>query len=68
MATLTDPDRESFKLAMLLYDTRYRSMTIQVVAMISFVSIVFWLISNTITNLNNLGKPVEFEIITYMSL
>ena len=60
MATLTDPDRESFKLSMLLYDTRYRSMTIQVIAMIGFVSIVFWLISNTITNLNNLGKPVEF--------
>ena len=60
MATLTDSDRESFKLSMLLYDTRYRSMTIQVIAMIGFVSIVFWLISNTITNLNNLGKPVEF--------
>jgi len=60
MATLTDPDKESFKLSMLLYDTRYRSMTIQVIAMIGFVSIVFWLISNTITNLNNLGKPVEF--------
>ena len=60
MATLTDPDRESFKLSMLLYDTRYRSMTIQVIAMIGFLSIVFWLISNTITNLNNLGKPVEF--------
>ena len=60
MATLTDPDKVSFKLSMLLYDTRYRSMTIQVIALIGFVSIVFWLISNTITNLNNLGKPVEF--------
>jgi general L-amino acid transport system permease protein len=60
MATLTDPDKGSFKLSMLLYDTRYRSMTIQVIALIGFVSIVFWLISNTITNLNNLGKPVEF--------
>ena len=60
MATLTDPDKESFKLSILLYDTRYRSMTIQVIALIGFVSIVFWLISNTITNLNNLGKPVEF--------
>ncbi|XAT59924.1 ABC transporter permease subunit [Rhodobacteraceae bacterium Araon29] len=60
MATLTDPEKVSFKLSMLLYDTRYRSMTIQVIAMIGFVSIVFWLISNTITNLNNLGQPVEF--------
>ena len=60
MATLTDPDKGSFKLSMLLYDTRYRSMTIQVIALIGFVRIVFWLISNTITNLNNLGKPVEF--------
>ena len=63
MATLTDPDKASFKPSMLLYDTRYRSMTIQVIAMIGFVSIVFWLISNTITNLNTLGKPVEFDFL-----
>ncbi len=60
MTTLTDPPKESFRLSMLIYDTRYRSMTIQVVAMFGFMLLAAWLINNTITNLNALGKPVEF--------
>jgi len=49
---------------MLIYDTRYRSMTIQVVAMIGFMLLAAWLINNTIANLNTLGKPVEFGFFT----
>ncbi|MDF0596341.1 amino acid ABC transporter permease [Psychromarinibacter halotolerans] len=64
MTTLTDPPRESFRLSMLIYDTRYRSMTIQVVAMIGFMLLAAWLINNTIANLNTLGKPVEFGFFT----
>ena len=30
MTTTTEPPKESFRLSMLIYDTRYRSMTIQV--------------------------------------
>ncbi|WP_425052887.1 amino acid ABC transporter permease [Psychromarinibacter sp. S121] len=60
MTTLTDPPRESFRLSMLIYDTRYRSLTIQVVAMIGFMLLAAWLINNTLANLNTLGKPIEF--------
>ena len=60
MATLTDPPREGFKLSMLIYDTRYRSMTIQVVALMGFMLLAAWIISNTAQNLADLGKPIEF--------
>lgn len=60
MTTLTDPPRESFRLSMLIYDTRYRSITIQVVAMIGFLALVAWLISNTANNLADLGKEPSF--------
>lgn len=60
MATMTDPPRESFRLSMLIYDTRYRSLTIQVVALFAFMLLVAWIISNTVQNLASLGKEVEF--------
>ncbi|WP_370212856.1 amino acid ABC transporter permease [Roseovarius sp.] len=60
MTAMTDPARESFRLSMLIYDTRYRSFTIQAVALLGFMLFGAWLISNTITNLQNLGKPVQF--------
>ena len=64
MTTLTDPAKESFKLSMLIYDTRYRSMTIQIFVLITFIIFVFWLVNNTIDNLTDLGKPVEFRFLT----
>ncbi|MCL6283592.1 ABC transporter permease subunit [Ruegeria sp. 2012CJ41-6] len=60
MTTLTDPPKEHFRLSMLLYDTRYRSATIQVIALMGFMLLAAWLLSNTIQNLEALGKPVEF--------
>ncbi len=60
MASITDVPHDTFRLGMLLYDTRYRSMTIQVIAVIAFVSLLAWLTSNTIQNLHELGKPFTF--------
>ncbi len=60
MSSFTDVPRDTFRLGMLIYDTRYRSMTIQVVAVIGFVSLLAWLTSNTIQNLHELGKPFTF--------
>ncbi len=60
MTALTDPPKESFRLSMLIYDTRYRSMTIQVVALMGFMLLFAWIISNTLQNLSALGKPVDF--------
>lgn len=60
MSTLSDPPSEGFKLSQLIYDTRYRSMTIQIIALILFVTAAFWLINNALTNLAALGKPLGF--------
>ncbi len=64
MTTLTDPPKESFRLSMLIYDTRYRSATIQVVALMGFMLAAAWLIDNTITNLESLGKTITFGFFT----
>ncbi|QDC08207.1 ABC transporter permease subunit [Oceanicola sp. D3] len=60
MATVTDPPKAGFRPSMLIYDTRYRSMTIQVVALIGFLLLVGFLISNTAQNLATSGKTVSF--------
>ncbi|SFP75410.1 ABC transporter permease subunit [Tranquillimonas alkanivorans] len=60
MSTLSEPPKESFRLSMLIYDTRYRSLTIQTVAMILLVLMISWLVSNTVQNLENLGKDFDF--------
>ena len=60
MSTLSDPPKEQFRLSMLLYDTRYRSATIQVIALIFFMLLAAWLINNTAQNLIALGKPIDF--------
>lgn len=64
MTTITDPPRESFRLSMLIYDTRYRSITIQVIALLGFMALFAWLISNTAQNLSDLGKEPSF---TYLN-
>jgi general L-amino acid transport system permease protein len=63
MATMTDPQGESFRLSQLIYDTRYRSMTIQVVALIGFMLFAAWLINNTLENLANQGKDLGFDFL-----
>jgi len=63
MTTLTDPPRESFRLGMLIYDTRYRSMTIQIVALIGFLLLLGWLFNNTAQNLADLGKEPSFRFL-----
>jgi general L-amino acid transport system permease protein len=60
MADITEPPRESFRLSQLLYDARYRSLTIQVVAAILIMLLLVELIDNTVTNLAALGKDIGF--------
>ncbi|MGR3541945.1 MAG: amino acid ABC transporter permease [Hasllibacter sp.] len=52
--------REGFRLSQLIYDTRYRSLTIQAVAMILLTLLIVWLVDNTVTNLSALGKDINF--------
>ncbi|MGR3378033.1 amino acid ABC transporter permease [Salipiger abyssi] len=67
MTTMTDPPGRGFRLSQLIYDTRYRSMTIQVVAMILLMLLFSWLVSNTIHNLQNLGKDFDFGFLSQPS-
>ncbi len=63
MTTLTDPPKESFRLSMLIYDTRYRSTTFQVIALIGFLTLIGWLFNNTAQNLADLGKEPSFRFL-----
>ena len=59
--TATNASSGGFKISQLLYDTRYRSTTIQVVSLILILMGIGWIVDNTIQNLANLGKPVTFK-------
>jgi general L-amino acid transport system permease protein len=52
MTVLADPPKPSFRLSQLLYDTRYRSLTIQVFALLLIVLLIAFLVVNVITNLH----------------
>ena len=43
MTMATDMPRESFRLSMLIFDTRYRSYTIQVFVLALFIAAIVWL-------------------------
>lgn len=60
MALASDAPKDGFRLGKLIYDTRYRSITIQVVFLVLFVVFVVWLGMNTVRNLAALGKDFSF--------
>ncbi|MEH6737335.1 MAG: ABC transporter permease subunit, partial [Sulfitobacter sp.] len=60
MSTLTDPPKGTFRLSMLLNDSRYRSMTLQVVAAIALALALLYLYSNLAANLRAAGLNISF--------
>ncbi|APX12487.1 amino acid ABC transporter permease [Tateyamaria omphalii] len=71
MTTMTDPPQESFRLSMLLNDTRYRSYTFQFIALLALVASIAYLMSNMFANLREqglflswafLGEPAGYDI------
>ncbi len=60
MALATEAPKDSFRLSMLIYDTRFRSMTIQVVVLILFGMAVAWLLNNTVQNLEAKGRTFDY--------
>jgi general L-amino acid transport system permease protein len=64
MSTISDPPVPSFRLSQLIYDTRYRSLTIQVVAFILIMSGLVWLANNTVQNLAALGKDFDLSFLS----
>lgn len=63
MAMATDVPKDSFRLSMLIYDTRYRSYTIQIVVLVLFGMAVAWLLNNTAQNLAARGKEFNFSFL-----
>lgn len=60
MALAHDAPKENFRLSMLIYDTRYRSVTIQVFVLILVAAFFAWLLNNTIENLAIRGKEFNY--------
>lgn len=48
---------------MLIYDSRYRSITIQIIVLLLFLLGFFWLANNAVSNLAALGKPIRFNFL-----
>lgn len=63
MADITTSPKDSFRPSMLIYDTRYRSLTIQVVFMFLLMAGATWLVNNTIYNLHVLGKDFSYSFL-----
>lgn len=64
MTTLTDPPKESFRLSMLLNDTRYRSLTFQVIAAVLLVLAVLYLGNNLVQNLRAAGLNISLNFMS----
>ncbi len=63
MSTLSDPPEGSFRLSMLLNDTRYRSLTLQAVAAIALALALYYLYSNLAANLRAAGLNISFSFL-----
>jgi len=60
MTIAAGPPRQAFRPSQLLYDTRYRSLTIQVIALALLAALIAYLVRNLVVNLHDLGKDFDF--------
>ena len=60
MTIASEQPQRSFRPSMLVYDTRFRSWTIQIVVLILVALACSWLIHNLVTNLAAKGKDIDF--------
>jgi general L-amino acid transport system permease protein len=63
MTTMTDPPSESFRLGMLLSDTRYRGYTFQFIALLLLIGAIAYLMSNLFANLAAAGLNISYEFL-----
>ncbi|QYX56733.1 ABC transporter permease subunit [Roseovarius sp. SCSIO 43702] len=63
MTAMTDPQKESFRLSMLLNDTRYRSYTFQFIALVALIAAFAYLGSNLAANLRAAGLNISYEFL-----
>jgi general L-amino acid transport system permease protein len=59
----SDMPKDSFRLSMLVFDTRFRSYTIQVVVLALFIAAIAWLGYNLDQNLDARGKELSFRFL-----
>lgn len=62
--SVIEAPKASFRLSQLIYDTRYRSMTIQVVTLALICVGIYWLVDNLLANLDNLGLEPDFGFLS----
>lgn len=60
MSTMSDAPQGGFRLSQLIYDSRYRSLTIQAVAMILIMALAFMMVLNVQENLASKGRDFDF--------
>ena len=60
MALADDAPKDGFRLSMLIYDTRYRAITIQIFVLFLFAAFFAWLVNNTVENLAIRGKEFNY--------
>ncbi len=63
MSSTGQPPAETFRVSQLLYDTRYRSYTIQIFALAAIMLAFAWAVDNAVRNLEALGKDIDFGFI-----
>ncbi len=63
MTVVTEQPQQTFRIEMLWTDARYRSAFLQIVAFILLMLFAGWLVSNTIQNLEALGKDFNFSFL-----
>ncbi|WP_376875155.1 amino acid ABC transporter permease [Albirhodobacter sp. R86504] len=63
MTTQASVPGQGFRFSQLIYDTRYRSITIQIVVLLLFMAAAGWLVDNTIRNLAAQGKDFNFSFL-----
>ena len=63
MTTLSDPPSESFRLSMLLNDTRYRAYTFQFIALFILIVMMAYLGMNLVRNLAAAGLNISYEFL-----
>ena len=62
--SVIEAPKESFRLSQLIYDTRYRSLTIQVITLGLICVGIYWLVVNLLANLDNLGLEPDFGFLS----
>jgi general L-amino acid transport system permease protein len=63
MTMAADLPKDGFRLSMLIFDTRYRSYTIQAVVLGLFIAAIIWLGYNVDRNLDERGKELSFAFL-----